>query len=84
MYGLWRRDHVTPALHGLGWPTEDELIVDRDLANVRQILVSATAPELLRELFVLRADVSSRQSRAVADGHWTAPTVQGAHRVCPT
>ena len=43
LYGLRRRDHATPALHGLGWPTVDELIVDRDLANVRQILVSATA-----------------------------------------
>ena len=74
--GLRRRDHVTAALRELGWPTVDELIAERDLANVTRIIDSSITPELLRQQFALRADVSSRSTRAVSDGRLQLPRVR--------
>ena len=74
--GLSRRDHVTPALQELGWPNVDELLARHDLANMRHIIDSQNAPELLRQKFMLRSDVSSRNTRAVTDGQLQLPRVR--------
>ena len=76
MSGLGRRDHVTPVLQSLGWSTIDELLAERDLQNVKHIIVSENGPALLREQFILRSDVSSRRTRAVMDGQLELPRVR--------
>ena len=74
--GLGRRDHVTPTLQSLGWRTVDELLTERDLINVQHILIAVNGPELLREQLMLRSDVSSRYTRAVAAGRLQLPRVR--------
>ena len=71
--GLGRRDHVTPALAELGWPSVDGLIAESDVAAMRRILHAPHAPELLRSKVMYRSDVSCRQSRATADGQLQIP-----------
>ena len=67
---------MTPALQELGWPNVDELLARHDLANMRHIIDSQNAPELLRQKFMLRSDVSSRNTRAVTDGQLQLPRVR--------
>ena len=71
--GLSRRDHVTPSLRELGWPSICELITERDIATVRHLTTSADAPELLRCRVVRRSDVSLRRTRASDGGQLELP-----------
>ena len=74
--GLGRRDHVTPALRQLGWCKVDEMIAERDIATMRHLIAAPCASEVLRERVVLRADVSSRHTRATADGQLQLPRMR--------
>ena len=71
--GLSRRDHVTPSLRELGWPSICELITERDIATVRHLTTSADAPELLRCRVVRRSDVSLRRTRDSDGGQLELP-----------
>jgi len=73
--GLNRRDRVTPALQELGWDRVDGLLRDHDIAIMRHLMTASTAPEILRERLVSRSDVSSRHTRATADGKLQMPRV---------
>ena len=74
--GLGRRDHVTPSLRELGWPSIDDLITERDIATVCHLTSCPDAPELLRCRGVERSDVSSRRTRASDRGQLELPRVQ--------
>ena len=71
--GLGRRDHVTPSLRELGWPSVEEMIAERDIAAVRHLTTCPDAPELLRCQLVRRSDVSSRRTRASENGQLELP-----------
>ena len=71
--GLSMRDHVTPSLLELGWPSIDEIITERDLATVRHLITSHHAPLLLSSLLVRRSAVSSRRTRATEGGQLELP-----------
>ena len=71
--GLSRRDHVTPSLRELGWPTVDELITERDVATIRHLTTSPCAPEALCSRVVRRSDVSTRRTRASEGGRLELP-----------
>lgn len=73
--GLQRRDHVTPALLELGWHKVDDLIAERDVATMHHLITAPFAAELLRERIILRSEVSSRCTRASADGQLQLPRV---------
>ena len=74
--GLRRHDHVMPMRRELGWCTVDELITERDVAAMRQLLTAPTASELLCERVVHRSDVSARCTRATTDGQLHLPRVR--------
>ena len=60
--GIGRRDHISPALAELGWPTVEEMVLNCDLSAMRRLIHSPHAPELLRSRVVPRAAASARQS----------------------
>ena len=74
--GLSRRDHVTPSLRELGWPSVDEMITERDIATVCHLTTSPDAPEFLRNRLAMRSDVSSRRTRASERGQLELPRVR--------
>ena len=49
VYGLGRRDHVTPALKELGWSTVDEMVRERDIAVMRRLLSPSCEAQALTE-----------------------------------
>ena len=59
-----RRAHITPVLRQLGWRSIEAIIQQRDAMLVHHLLHSPLAPTDLSSQFVLRADVSQRQTRA--------------------
>ena len=71
--GLGRREHVTPSLRELGWPSVDDVIAERDIALTRHLITVPDAPELLRRRLVRRSDVSSRRTRATESGQLELP-----------
>jgi hypothetical protein len=70
---LSRRDRVTQYRKELGWLSIDELICVRDLQMMFRLLRETNAPELIRRHITLRADVSSRSTRASDDGQLEVP-----------
>jgi len=76
--GLGRREHVTPAIRELGWSKVDEMITERDIATIRHLMTASNASELLRERIVYRSDVSTRETRATADGQLQLPSWNSA------
>ena len=62
--GKRKRDHISPAMRALKWPTFQEMVLERDLINVHRALHDSRTPAALRSLFVLRNQVSVRNTRA--------------------
>ena len=62
--GKRKRDHITPALRSLGWPTFLEMVTERDCLKVREAIGDPLVPASLRSLFVRRNRVSARPTRA--------------------
>ena len=62
--GKRKRDHISPAMRALEWPTFQEMVLERDLINVHRALHDSRTPAALRSLFVLRNQVSVRNTRA--------------------
>ena len=62
--GKRKRDHISPAMRSLKWPTFQEMVTERDLINVHRAIHDDHAPAALRSLFVPRNRVSVRDTRA--------------------
>ena len=71
--GVRRYDHVTPALVSLGWHNMDEMVRQHDCSQVHRALNAEHCPSTIRAMFVRRADVSQRESRAAAAGALELP-----------
>ena len=66
--GVRRSEHISPALKSLGWPDIGEMVRRRDCLKVFGALTDSDSPQSLRSLFVRRANVSERETRATAAG----------------
>ena len=71
-----RRAHITPVLNELNWKCVDDYVRDSDLAVVRGLLMSESAPEILRNQLVLGSDQSVRSTRATERGQLRLPRVK--------
>ena len=70
-----RSDHVTPLFKELNWQRLENLILEKDIMTVHEILHKDTFPENLKALVEFRADVSARSTRAVEAGQLQLPAV---------
>ena len=70
-----KRDHVSPLLRQLDWPTIDDLIVERDIAMIFRAMHHPRAPDTLRDLVVFRRDVATRDTRGALAGMLQPPRV---------
>ena len=77
--GVRRSAHVSPLLEKLEWPQIDRLVDESDCGNVHYLINNAHAPKCLSALFEHRSDVSSRKTRATADGQLELPRVRTEH-----
>ena len=66
--GLKKHDHITQALNSLGWPKIETLVARRDAVKVYKARKEVGSPVEMRSLFVPRAAVSSRETRATDRG----------------
>ena len=57
VFGLSRRDHVSPALIELGWSSVQEMLVERDIAIMRRLLSPSCEATALSEQLVRRGEV---------------------------
>ena len=71
--GARRSDHISPILTELGWHRIDDLVIRRDCIGVHRALTDRHAPEGVRALFVRRAYVSARATRAALSGALELP-----------
>ena len=71
-----RHDRITPALSELGWCRVEDMITERDLTIIRDLLSDTRAPELLRDNIIHRSSVSVRATRATADALLQLPRVR--------
>ena len=67
------RDHISPVLEALGWRGIDDLVRCRDCVRVFGALRDPQTPEAIRSLFVARANVSQRTTRATQAGMLQPP-----------
>ena len=67
MRGVRRSAHVSPLLADLKWPSLDTLIVERDVAQVHNLLYN---PQADGHHAHHRAEVSDRETRASVAGHY--------------
>ena len=71
--GARARDHISPTLRALGWRGVDDLVRYRDCVRVFGALEDPRAPQAIRSLFVARASVSQRTTRATLAGMLELP-----------
>ena len=71
--GTPMREHISPVLKSLGWPSVRDLVAHRDCMGVFRALSESQAPLAVRSLFCRRADVSQRTTRATAAGELELP-----------
>ena len=71
-----RRDHVSPLLKQLNWPTFDDLITERDVAMIFRAMHHRRAPDALRDTIVYRRDVTARDTRGALTGLLQPPRVR--------
>ena len=64
--GVRRTEHISPALQALGWERVEEMLRRHDHVLVQRALCHSLCPPALSDMFVRRAAVSSRDTRAVA------------------
>ena len=74
--GFKRSQHISPALSSLGWSRVDELLTERDLMVLYQILRSPKSPENLRALVVPRSNISDRTTRGSENMQLQTPRVR--------
>ena len=71
--GARARGHISPTLRALGWRGVDDLVRYRDCVRVFGALGDPRAPRAIRSLFVSRASVSRRTTRATLAGMLEPP-----------
>ena len=71
--GVGYREHISGTLRELGWSDVGGMLNERDLMMMYRLVKDENAPELLRSQIVSRAEVSSRATRAVREGHLEVP-----------
>ena len=71
-----RRDHVSPLLRRLNWPTVEDLITERDVAMLFSAIHNPRAPDTLRDRIVYRRDVTVRDTRGALAGELQPPRVR--------
>ena len=71
--GARRADHISPALQDLGWERIEELVRRHDLTHVRRAVHDSLCPLAKSGMFIRRASISSRNTRAVASGALELP-----------
>ena len=75
LYSVKKRDHVSPLLKQLNWPTIEDLITERDVAMVFRAAHHLRAPDALRDRMVYRSDVTARDTRGALAGLLQPPRV---------
>ena len=71
--GVRRSEHISPALESLGWERVDVMLRRHDHAHVQRALYNDQCPPTMSAMFTRRAEVSSRDTRAVAAGKLQLP-----------
>ena len=66
--GVKKHEHITPALKSLSWSKIEALVAHRDVTKVYKALRMDGAPPDIRDLFIPRAAVSTRETRATERG----------------
>ena len=66
--GVRRTEHISPALQALGWERVEKMVRRHDHAHVQRALNHDQCPPAISDMFVRRASVSSRDTRAVSAG----------------
>ena len=66
-------EHISPTVRALGWRSIDELVAHRDCMGVFRALSDPCAPEAVRSLFIRRAAISCRTTRATCAGMLELP-----------
>ena len=77
--GARRRDHVTPLLAELEWPSLDNLVAERDASQMHYLLNNDQAPTGLTAQIAHRSDVSTRDTRGSLAGSLQIPRVRSEH-----
>ena len=62
--GTRRGDRIGPALQALGWHRVEQMVGARDMAKVYKALRFESGPPAVRHMFIARAVVSRRATRA--------------------
>ena len=71
--GVRRCDHISPSLASLGWEAVERMVARHDCSNVHKALTSHRCPDVLRDMFTRRSNVSSRRTRATGTGDFHLP-----------
>ena len=71
--GVRRSEHISPALESLGWERVDVMLRRHDHVHVQRALYNDQCPPAMSAMFTRRAEVSSRDTRAVAAGKLQLP-----------
>jgi len=71
--GVRRSEHISPALEALGWLRVGEMVRQHDCAQVDRALDSSQCPLALSAMFVRRAHVTVRETRAAVAGMLQLP-----------
>ena len=71
-----KSNHVSPLLALLDWPSVDNLIIKRDSLFIKRLLCQPYAPQILRDSFVHRREVSGRDTRSTSANLLELPRVR--------
>ena len=71
--GARRSDHISPALQELGWNRIEELVRRHDSTQVRRAMYDSQCPLAKSGMFIRRASVASRNTRAAVSGMLVLP-----------
>ena len=71
--GVRRSDHISPTLEALGWSKVEEMVRVHDTNRVHRALYNGQCPSAIVEMFVRRAYVSARHTRAADAGMLELP-----------
>ena len=74
--GARMSDHISPTVEALGWCSVRDLVTQRDVIAVFRALREPCTPESIRSLFVTRAAVSQRTTRATMAGMLEPPDLR--------
>ena len=74
--GANRREHISPYLKSLKWPKIEEIIEERDSLKVHRALTNPDAPATLRNMFIQRSDIATRETRLTNSNRLHLPKVR--------